>query len=114
MGFSARYASTVPLTSNPSTGAFTPQWNVVFDDHFSTISSTSAALPDFGSDEWNDMFAESTFEFPFDDDADLDWAKMEANEQAQVKAEVEQERIAQRFDQQMSLTPLSIPPLLHP
>jgi hypothetical protein len=54
--------------------------------------SILAALPDFGSDEWNNMFAESAFEFPLDD---KDWAKMEANEQAQLKAEDQQGCIAQ-------------------
>jgi hypothetical protein len=111
MGFSARHASTVPLTLNPATGAVSPQWNVVFDDQFSTVSSTSTSLPDFNSDEWHHMFQDSTFQFPFDDE---DWAAMEHDEQAQIKADAQHERTAQRFDHQMPSTPLSMQPLLYP
>lgn len=69
MGFSANHAKSVPLVLNPSTGSITPQWNVTFDDYFSTVSTTDE-LPDFHADEWSQMFGTITSHFPSDDPDD--------------------------------------------
>eukprot|EP00978_Attheya_sp_CCMP212_P022449 scaffold66993_cov42-Attheya_sp.AAC.2 len=47
MGTSPRHASNSPLALDPETGAVRQQWNVVFDDWFATVASTS--LPDFNN-----------------------------------------------------------------
>jgi hypothetical protein len=39
MGFSNLHSSEVPLILNLDTGSITPQFHVVFDDHFKTVSS---------------------------------------------------------------------------
>jgi hypothetical protein len=52
---------------NLTTGAITPQFHVVFDDWFSTVSTTGAA-PDLDSDVWMKLFGESRFQYVQDDD----------------------------------------------
>jgi hypothetical protein len=68
MGLSANHASTVPLVLNPASGAITAQFHVVFDDWFATVSSVSDTLPDFHSPEWSQLFGDSVYQYPFDDD----------------------------------------------
>ena len=68
VGFSTSHASSVPLVLNLSTGAITPQYHVVFDDWFNTVSSTSDDPPDFYSDEWMNMFKDSSFQYHGDGD----------------------------------------------
>ena len=70
MGLSPNHASSVPLVLNPSTGAITPQFHVVFDDWFETIATDPTNLPDFQSPEWSRLFGDSTFQFLPDDDDD--------------------------------------------
>jgi hypothetical protein len=66
LGFSKNHATSVPLVLNPATGNITPQWNVCFDDYFTTIASSTDDLPDFQATEWRDMFGTSTYHFPPD------------------------------------------------
>ena len=66
MGHSPKHASTVPLVLNPATGAISAQFNVVFDDYFSTVAAGTDQLPDFNSPEWSNMFGSSTFQYPYD------------------------------------------------
>jgi hypothetical protein len=61
MGVSSNHASSVPLVLNVSTGSITPQFHIVFDDWFATVSNSDGESPDFTSDEWNKMFGESRF-----------------------------------------------------
>ena len=49
MGLSPDHASTVPLVLNLGTGAITPQFHVVFDDWFTTVTTSINDLPDFNS-----------------------------------------------------------------
>jgi hypothetical protein len=71
MGNSTKHASsTVPLVLNPETGAVTAQFHVMFDDWFATVTSMENELLDLNSDEWKCRFGESTYQHPFDDDAD--------------------------------------------
>ena len=69
VGTSRKHASTVPLVLNLETGAITPQFHVVFDDWFATVTSDPDKLPDFGSPEWDKVFGDSTYQYIFDDDA---------------------------------------------
>ena len=68
MGVSLNHASSVPLALNVSTGSITPQFHIVFDDWFATVSSSSNELPDFGSDEWTKLFGDSVYQYVLDDD----------------------------------------------
>jgi hypothetical protein len=80
MGLSSAHASTVPLVLNPTTGSITPQFHVVFDDWFATVSSTvdmyddeAPVLPPFDSPEWEQLFGETEYQYVFDhDDNDID------------------------------------------
>ena len=65
MGHSPKHASTVPLVLNPATGAITTTFHIIFDDWFATVTSTMDLLPDFNSAEWNKMFGESTYQYPW-------------------------------------------------
>ena len=68
MGLSDKHASTVPLVLNVASGYITPQFHVVFDDWFTTVTSTIENLPNFNSDEWAKLFGESSYQYPFDDE----------------------------------------------
>jgi hypothetical protein len=68
MGNLMKHASTVPIVLNPETGAITAQFHVVFDDWFATVTSMENELPDLNLDEWKNMFGESTYQHPLDDD----------------------------------------------
>jgi hypothetical protein len=68
MGLSPKHTSQVPLVLNQRTGSITPQYHVVFDDWFATVSSDEASLPDFNSPEWARMFGDSEYQFPFDEE----------------------------------------------
>ncbi|KAI2496717.1 hypothetical protein MHU86_17764 [Fragilaria crotonensis] len=60
MGLSSKHASTVPIVLNPSTGYITPQFHIVFDDWFSTITSSLESLPDFNSAHGHNSSANPT------------------------------------------------------
>ena len=66
---SNKHAGTVPLVLNFETGNITAQWNVVFDDWFSTVATNVDDMPDFHAEEWSDMFGTSVYEM--DDNEEL-------------------------------------------
>ena len=68
LGVSRKHASTVPLVLNPSTSSITPQFHVVFDGLFATVSSSIDDLPDFNSNKWIKLFGDSMFQYILDDD----------------------------------------------
>jgi hypothetical protein len=68
MGTSPRHAANSPMALNPESGAIRQQWNVVFDDWYATVTSTS--LPDFNSPAWAELFGDSIFLSPYDEDTD--------------------------------------------
>jgi hypothetical protein len=70
MGMSPEHNYDVPLVLNLDTGYIRPQWNVVFDDWFTTVSSKSDELPDFTSEEWSQLFTDNTYHFPHDNPSD--------------------------------------------
>ena len=60
LGFSLLHSSEVPLVLNLQTGSITPQYHVVFDDHFSTV--TSVAREEEPPGHWEELCLEnSTF-----------------------------------------------------
>jgi hypothetical protein len=68
VGLSSLHANSVPLVLNPSTGSITPQWNIIFDDWFATVTSSPDDLLDFNEAEWAQLFGVSTYHHPFDSD----------------------------------------------
>jgi hypothetical protein len=53
LGWSPMHASTVPLVLNLTTGHVSPQFHILFDDWFTTVSSSEMALEDdFDSKQW--------------------------------------------------------------
>ena len=62
VGMSKRHAGSAPLVSNFETGNITAQWNVVFDDWFSTMAANEKDMPDFHAEEWSNTFGASTCE----------------------------------------------------
>ena len=56
----------VPLVLNLDTGYSKPQWNVMFDNWFTTVSSKWSNVPDFTSEEWSQLFTNNTYHFPHD------------------------------------------------
>eukprot|EP00978_Attheya_sp_CCMP212_P007814 scaffold18161_cov56-Attheya_sp.AAC.11 len=68
MGTSPRHAAHSPMALNLENGAIRQQWNVIFDDWFATVTSTS--LPDFNSPAWAELFVDSIFLSPYDEDTD--------------------------------------------
>ena len=68
MGLTPDHASTIPLVLNLDTGAITPQFHVVFDDWFTTVTTSIDDLPDFNSTAWSKMFGDSEYQFIRDED----------------------------------------------
>ena len=71
LGFSPDHASDVPLILNLSTGSISPQYHVVFDDEFSTVSSIAPeeTPPSF----WNEIdLLDHVHRIPLDPDSNID------------------------------------------
>jgi hypothetical protein len=56
--FSNLHSSEVPLVLNLNTGSITPQFHVVFDDHFKTVSSIRQ--DDSPPNHWADLCLENS------------------------------------------------------
>jgi hypothetical protein len=57
VGFSRDHSSNVPLVLNPTTGSITPQYQVVFDDLFSTVASIERE--ETPPDHWDQLCLDS-------------------------------------------------------
>jgi hypothetical protein len=68
LGRADKFASSVYLVLNTATGSITPQYHVVLDDWFATVTSSIDALPDFGTHEWQTLFGDTDLQFQLDDD----------------------------------------------
>ena len=68
MGLTPDHACTVPLVVNLDTGAITPQFHVVCDDWFTTVTASIDDLPDLNSSAWCKMFGDSEYQFIRDED----------------------------------------------
>ena len=113
MGHSPKHATTVPLVLNPAMGAITTTFHVIFDDWFAMVTLTMDSLPDFNSAEWNKMFGESTYQYPFDED-DLESMMMptEPTETANVQqCHAHHHAVEDAMDAAQPFTPLpAMPP----
>jgi Reverse transcriptase (RNA-dependent DNA polymerase)/GAG-pre-integrase domain len=91
LGLSRNHASSIPLALNLDTGHISPQYHCVFDDWYSTVAGNIDAGPDLDSPEWQELFAGSRFQYPFDDDC----APSLGPEWTMDHHEVEQSRLRQ-------------------
>ena len=64
---SKKHAGNAPLILNFETVNVMAQWNVVFVDWFSTVTTNVKDMPDFHADKWSKMFGTSTFNTQPDD-----------------------------------------------
>jgi Reverse transcriptase (RNA-dependent DNA polymerase)/Zinc knuckle len=112
MGISNKHASSVPLLFNPESGVISPQYHVVFDDWFATISTTSDDLPDFNSESWQKLFGESSYQYVREDDSDNEDTVENVPAEVMDDAISRQNRVERALDRQAPPTPLSVPP--HP
>ena len=100
VGTSTRHASTVPLVLNLRTGAITPQYNVVFDDWFATVTSDPSTLPDLHSRAWLDLFGSDALHHIDEDDEE------DADEGPSSQTQSHTETVRQAFDSQSPARPL--------
>jgi hypothetical protein len=68
VGFSSLHSSEVPLVLNLQTGSITPQYHVVFDDHFSTVSSVEREIDP--PEHWADLCLEDSTYIPTEGNSD--------------------------------------------
>jgi hypothetical protein len=122
MGFSHLHSSDVPLVLNLETGSMTPQYHVVFYDHFSTVSSVVRETDP--PDHWAELCLDNTTHIPnesseiTDTDShvgpnqafDLEWISPEDHDWAQ-RALTRQEVIREALQPSTTSTPTAaIPP----
>ena len=88
VGFSEDHSKDAPFVLNTSTGSITCQWNVIFDDWFTTVSSEFAELPDFNADEWARIFGTTTSHFSLEEtDTEDDSSSLQSPTSAMVRSE---------------------------
>ena len=107
MGLSPDHASTVPLVLNLDTGAITHQFHVVFDDWFTTATTSVDVLLDFNSTAWSKMFGDSEYQFiRVEDGAQVDPKDFMTSEAITTR----QNRVSKAMDTTMPPIPLPISP----
>ena len=105
LGWSPLHASTVPLILNLSTGHISPQFHVVFDDWFTTVSTADKSpLDDIENEVWSQLFNDHRFQAHFDDDDPMDlddeWlSELERLEKHQRAVAKVQSRLPAQLDQ---------------
>ena len=67
---SEKHAGNAPLVLNFKTGNITAQWNLVFDDWFTTVTTNVDDMPNFHADKWSKMFQTSTCNGKPDDEVE--------------------------------------------
>ena len=70
VGMSEKHAGNVPLVLNFNTGNITAQWNLVFDDSFTTVTTNVDDTPNFHADKWSKMSQTSTHNGEPDDEVE--------------------------------------------
>jgi transposase InsO family protein len=68
VGHSPLHSSAIPLVLNLNTGHISPQYHVVFDDWFQTVSATEQDQPNFEHDDWYKTFGLTEWQYVPDDD----------------------------------------------
>jgi hypothetical protein len=103
VGFSLLHSSEVPLVLNLQTGSITPQYHVVFDDHFSTVSSVEREIDP--PEHWAELCLENTTFIPTEVDEttptnlflDDDWLTPDERE-FKIRAMTRQDAIRTTFE----------------
>ena len=73
LGWSPKHASSVPLVLNLSTGKVSPQFHVVFDDWFTTVSSKDDNGEEpIDGEAWTDLLMSQRFQVMFDEQEPLE------------------------------------------
>jgi hypothetical protein len=68
-GLSRQHSSLVPMIMNLQTLSMTPQYHVVFDDWFSSVTTEGEVDPE--SADWNKLFIGSRYNYSFDEEDDV-------------------------------------------
>ena len=116
LGFSDKHASSVPLVLNPQTGYITPQFHIVFDDWFATVSASADDLPNFNDASWQRMFKDSTYQYVLDDE-DEERLIVEASDYEQAQDLLSRmQRVSTAIDASTlpQVLPVAPPPLATP
>jgi len=73
LGWSPRHAATVPLVLNLTTGSVSPQFHVVFDDWFTTVSSTGEREEGdpIDGEAWTNLLLNDRIQVGFDEEDPL-------------------------------------------
>ena len=108
VGLSKRHSSKAPLVLNLESGYISPQFHVVHDDFFATVSSTPDLIPDFNSDVWKHLFGSATHYLSEDLDADT---PDDNDNLEQMRAQRRQEVIAAQLDWKRPTQSVPVPPL---
>lgn len=111
LGTTERFASSVPLVLNPTTGAITTPYHVVMDDWFATVTTSVDNLPNFESTEWTKLFGDSSFQYPSDDeDEHFEDPVSDYEIQQILRASNRLQRTATAREQGIPIIPLDVPP----
>ena len=116
LGRSASHASSVPLVLNPATGSITPQFHVVFDDWFATVSSDEESLPDFNSPDWVRLFGDSTYQYILDEEDISALRELSDDLENSIdsqNAEFARNRVLEAANQLRPANPLAPPSFVH-
>ena len=109
MGTSDKHSSTVPLVLNPNTGVISPQFSVVVDEWFATVTQSKDEFPDFNKEEWTKMFGENVHHYLWDeeDDEQEEVAPLPTPQLEQLNRR--ERRISNAMDRERPPVPLPVP-----
>ena len=95
------------MVLNLDIGAITPQFHVVIDDWFITVTTSVDNLQDFNSSAWSKMFGDSEYQFIRDeDDTHVDQEDSMTSEAITTR----QNQVSMAMDTTMPPTPLPVSP----
>ena len=118
LGWSPLHASTVPLILNLTTGHVSPQFHVIFDDWFSTVSTEDKdPTDDIESKVWTELFNDNRFLAHFDDedpiDLDDEWLteleRLERHQKATARVQRNVPPTAEELPSDMPQAPTRLP-----
>ena len=115
VGLSTIHSSEVPLILNLATGSITPQYHVVFDDRYSTV--TSIGSDDDPPSDWDDLCLDNSLYVPADTTPDTpthlhdDWLT-DAERESKYRDLQRQDRVRNSQHPQPPSLPVSVSSLL--
>ena len=99
------HSHSIPQILSLDTGKISPQYHVVFDDWFNTVSSSEGAQVDFDHDDWYHMFGMETYQY-VPDFTDLSDGSPAINNDEALEHE---HHLQQIRESQLPPVPLSVP-----